>query len=308
LDGNQEWLEPGAMGEGLAYEQILYSAVSRVRSHFLAHAGAVAYDGRGVILAADAANGKTTLVLELLRRGWDFLSDEMAALSFSDGRLHAFPRALRLRDDTLARVGLPLAAGRSLRWGDKTVIDVDDLLPGRRVPSAAVAHVVVLSDAGPWPVDNDWLSIRIHPSTPAFMDRLRALPGVLSLQAEGGGSYPWLKLRTQQRMPTLNAIENICRDEGIQLVDVIKRPEIAAAFSGPARLEPLTHSQAALELLRRFQGGHHAWLLEQTFGGQTSRLYQAVARLIAGAQCHHLIVGDRLATADLVDALGRSNG
>ena len=104
-------------------------------------------------------------------------------------------------------------------------------------------------------------------------------------------------------MPTLNAIEDLCRAEGIQLVDVIKRPELPATFSGPARLEPLAHSQAALELLRRFQGGHHSWLLEKTFGGQTTRLFQAVARLIAGAQCHRLIVGERLAMADLVEGL-----
>jgi hypothetical protein len=174
------------------------------------------------------------------------------------------------------------------------------------VPSAKLAHVLILSDAGLPQTEDDRLSIRVDHSTPGFLDQLQQLPGVLSVEPTGGARYPLVRLRIQQRMPTLNTIEEICRAEGIQLVDVIKRPELPATFSGPTRLEPLAHSQAALELLRRFQGGHHSRLLEETYGGQTTRLYQAVARFIAGTQCHRLIVGDRLAMADLVDDLVRS--
>src|SRR5258706_9814422 len=111
-------LAPGQAGEGLAYENTLYSLIGRVRSHVLFHAGAVARGGQGIILTADAANGKTTLVLELLRRGFAFLSDEMAALSRADNRLHPFPRALRLRPDTPARVGWP-APPNPRWWYDK---------------------------------------------------------------------------------------------------------------------------------------------------------------------------------------------
>lgn len=307
LDNNQEWLEPNEAGEGSAYERILYTMASRAQSYFLVHAGAVAYHDRGVILAADAANGKTTLVLELLRRGWNFLSDEMAALSLIDGRLHAFPRALRLREDTLARVGLAPRASQTLRWLDKIVVDVDDLMPGQRTPSATIARVLILSDTDPVQARDDRLAIRVDCSTPAFLDQLQQLPGVLSVELADAARYPLIQLETQRRMQTLTAIEDICWATGIQLVDVIKRPEVSATFSGPARLEPLTHSQAALELLRRFEGGHHSSLLENTFSGQTTRLYQAVARLIAGAECHRLIVGDRPLMADLVDGLERTH-
>ena len=90
--------------------------------------------------------GKTTLVLELLRRGFSFLSDAMAALSRRDGRLDAFPRALRLRPDTLARVGRPLPPN-TRQWLGKLLVDIDDLAPGQLVASADLAHVIFLSDA-----------------------------------------------------------------------------------------------------------------------------------------------------------------
>ena len=58
--------------------------MTRVRSHLLIHAGVVSRDGQGIILVADARHGKTTLVLELVRRGFQFLSDEMADLVCND--------------------------------------------------------------------------------------------------------------------------------------------------------------------------------------------------------------------------------
>jgi hypothetical protein len=86
-------------------------------------------------------------------------------------------------------------------------------------------------------------------------------------------------------------------------MDVIKRSETPASFAGPAALLPLPRREAVLELLRRFEGGHHSALLEQDFGGQTTRLFQAVWSLIGQAQCHRLVVGALPENADLVEGL-----
>jgi hypothetical protein len=127
LGQDTQSLDPAEPLPGYVYERILYALVGRVRSHVLVHAGAVAQRDHGIILAANAAHGKTTLVLELVRRWFRFLSDEMAALGRSDGRLHAFPRALRLRPDTLERVGMTAARAGAHAWLGKLLIDIDDL-------------------------------------------------------------------------------------------------------------------------------------------------------------------------------------
>jgi len=84
LDGEVLPLSAPSLLEGYAYESILSAIVTRVRSHLLIHAGVVSCNGQGVILVADARHGKTTLVLELIRRGFQFLSDEMADLVCND--------------------------------------------------------------------------------------------------------------------------------------------------------------------------------------------------------------------------------
>ena len=106
LDGEHWPIRDPAILEGYTYEVVLNAILASVRSHFLVHAGVVARDDRGIVLAADSAHGKTTLVLELVRRGFKFLSDEMAALGRADGRVHPFPRSLRIRPGTLELAGI----------------------------------------------------------------------------------------------------------------------------------------------------------------------------------------------------------
>ena len=100
--------------QAILAEHTLYTLIGRVRSHLLVHAGGVARRGQGFILAADAANGKTTLVLELLRRGFSFLSDEMAALSRGEGDLRGEQPAPDVRGKTVILVDDGLATGSTM--------------------------------------------------------------------------------------------------------------------------------------------------------------------------------------------------
>jgi len=306
VDGETIWLDPGEANEGFACEHILYSLISRVRSHFLVHAGAVAAPDRrqGLILVADAANGKTTLVLELLRRGFGFLSDEMAALARADGRLNAFPRALRLRDDTLKRVGLEQAGDNAPIWLGKRLVDVDDLAPARLVNDADLAHVIVMSDAPGTPVPaQDELSFWLDRLEAGLLDEIRSLPGVARAEPVAGVRQAVIRVQAEHRMSVVAEVERLSRAAGVHVLDIVKRDEVPATFAGPASLAPLARADAVLELLRRFQGGHHSALLQQDFGGHSAGLFREVSRLISQAQCHRLTVGPLPAMADLVQSL-----
>jgi hypothetical protein len=62
------------------------------------HAGVVGWNGYAALLPGASQCGKTTLVTELLKRGAVYYSDEYALLDAA-GRVHAYPRALLLRND-----------------------------------------------------------------------------------------------------------------------------------------------------------------------------------------------------------------
>jgi hypothetical protein len=90
-------------------EQTLLVAATR---RLFLHAGVVGWRGRALVLPGDSYSGKTTLVVELLRLGARYYSDEYAVLD-ANGRVHPYPRPLKLRLDgePLARVVAPEALG-----------------------------------------------------------------------------------------------------------------------------------------------------------------------------------------------------
>ena len=64
------------------------------------HAGCVALDGRGVLLAGDSGAGKSSLAYACARRGWTYVSDDASSLVRRDaGRtVLGNPRLLRFRE------------------------------------------------------------------------------------------------------------------------------------------------------------------------------------------------------------------
>jgi hypothetical protein len=111
------------------------------------HAGAVAVDGRGVIVPGASGAGKSTLVAGLVAAGADYLSDEVAVVDPRGDRLHPFPRPLVLDPDAVdAVIGLrdrlPSSYERFRLLRHHVV--PSDLRPGAEAPSAPVPIGLVI--------------------------------------------------------------------------------------------------------------------------------------------------------------------
>jgi HprK-related kinase A len=88
------------------------------KKFLLLHAASVEKDGRALLMTGHSGAGKSTLGALLGERGWRFMGDEFALLGLDDGLLYPFPRAVSLKNESLAlfagvdpgRLG-PLLAG-----------------------------------------------------------------------------------------------------------------------------------------------------------------------------------------------------
>jgi hypothetical protein len=72
------------------------------------HAGAVAWNGRAIVIPGSTLSGKSTLVTALVKAGATYLSDEYAVLD-GDGRVYPFPKPISFRaEPTAKQVDIPV--------------------------------------------------------------------------------------------------------------------------------------------------------------------------------------------------------
>ena len=72
------------------------------KTYLLLHAATVEREGRALLLTGHSGSGKSTLAALLGERGWRFMGDEFALVDPEDGRLHPFPRAVSLKNQSIA--------------------------------------------------------------------------------------------------------------------------------------------------------------------------------------------------------------
>jgi HprK-related kinase A len=72
------------------------------RRHLLIHAASVERDGRALVMTGASGSGKSTLAAMLGERGWRLMGDEFALIDLDDGTIHPFPRAVSLKNQSIA--------------------------------------------------------------------------------------------------------------------------------------------------------------------------------------------------------------
>jgi len=188
------------------------------------------------------------------------------------------------------------------------LLDIEEIQPGGMGQAAPISHIVILRDpAEPEPEQSTGpereLGVLVDRLDESLLAAVRQIKGVTEVRPDVERGYPTLRFRAAHRMSVLPQVEALCQEQQILVLDVSKRAQSHPTFETPARLEAIPKSQAVLELLRRFQGGHKSALLQDEFGGSSTRLFMELAALISQADCHQLFVGPLYEMADLVCGL-----
>jgi hypothetical protein len=127
LDGAGEELHCAPWEEGLRWQQVLLGRilpnVAIARGYEALHASAVESPDGVVAIAAPSGMGKTTLALELTRRDWPLVTDDVLVLEDGLERVvaHPGPPHMNVADSQLnegicREIGLPLAKHAGERW------------------------------------------------------------------------------------------------------------------------------------------------------------------------------------------------
>jgi hypothetical protein len=171
LDASGERLECAPQLEGLHWQQALLGRilpnVAVMRGYEALHASAVESPAGVVALAAPSGMGKTTLALELMRRGWPLFADDVLTLGEGSDGVLAHPGAPHMnvaedpyRGMVSERLGTSLGTLAGERW-----VAVDAIADGPR----PVSMVCMLTRAPGLPLEAQVLPASPLPLAPYML-------------------------------------------------------------------------------------------------------------------------------------------
>lgn len=105
-------------------EAVVRGLVKDLTTAVALHAGAVAHNGKAVLIAGPTGTGKSSLVAWLIGNGFDYLSDEIGLLFADTLQVLGLPRALVLKPGAAAKaLALPAYQGaRSIAAGEHVML------------------------------------------------------------------------------------------------------------------------------------------------------------------------------------------
>ncbi len=292
---------------GYAYMKIMNSALSKVASHYLLHAASLSFNGMGLILPAASGSGKTTLTVELLKRGFDFLSDDVTAISRTDCLIHPFPKGIGILPSTMelcpeteleSLKHLPLIGG-----GVKGLIDIGDIYPERTGGPCRARYLIFLGSRPEMQIragDRQYLYVVVSRINEALLSDLKRIEGVKDVTIHALKKYPVLRFLFEGKMPFLSLIEDTCGRHRVLVFESSDGNEEKMDFSGAPRLEKVPKSTASIELLSRLKGLSHAGTLQGGNGVRGTDLLMFFGRFLKGVECLYLSPGRLKERADRI--------
>jgi hypothetical protein len=294
-----------------AFLVLLDALMQDVDGSVILHGAAAARGDAGLILAGPALAGKTTLVLELLRLGFDFLSDDAAPLDRATGLILPFPRAVGMRKGVGGRNGRAPAVpdGALLDLPHKWLVDPEAL--GARLP-AQPRRPACLFYLDPWPDGAPDVGRTFELATEGPSESVRrdlAAIGIDGLAEIPGRPFRTWRFRTPPdggcRAAALSDLFR--RHRGTILYFEEVRGEARRTGGDPA-VRPARASSLLLPLVRdvlnRAEGGR----LMAAHAGRLTSLVAELAGLLETTRCYTVRPGSPERTARALAAVAGEGG
>jgi hypothetical protein len=259
------------------YFFILNYLFREVGSFFILHGGVVEKDGKGIIISGPSAAGKTTLIVELVKRGYAFLSDELAPIHRETGLIEPFPR----------RIGIRKNQGEF-----KELLDVGELPGGRLGKTCPPGWIFFLS-----PVlkegqekENRTIEIAFNKVDQDLLEALSRMGEVLSIEPLGRRPFPTLRLEILHG-PFVQKLDQLCKNLGVFINQSYNGFSESPDFSASPQIETLSGMAGVLEATKHLLNGRPPSRLCRELNNSQTALVMELAGLLAGAPIYRLSPG-----------------
>ena len=283
-----------------AYQAILGALFKNIRDFLVLHAGVVARDGQALILAGVPGAGKTTLVLELLKRRFSFFSDDFCPINRESRLVHPFPRSVwsSAPSEQSTQKTVTGSPGEGMR-GDKIPIWPDKL--GAIVAKEPCrAKWLICLDSGDDSDHGCELEVWLNEGSEGeqLLLDVRRLKGV-TVEGLNTGlcewriEYPIGRGITSEMKLLLKKYENA-------IWHVFRRDSVGPDFAREPVLSPIAPSEAAFCLLRDLKGAISPRAKGETCEPSPMQVFLCLSEILTDVSCYRLRVGRLQSMCDLI--------
>jgi len=263
--------------------------------------------GRAFLLAGPSGHGKSSLSLELVRRGHGFLSDDIAPLDLRRGTIEPFQRTVALIDEDGSPAPEPFRSAardpQGVRWYGKTLLDVGETLNESALVStpAPLSHVLLLvaGDASEARTEVE-LVVRVD-DAPELQSLFEQTEGVEILDRRADETICSWRLALDHRRRPTEHLTHVFESDRVVLFE--KRWDTRPDFNAPPEARPVGRREAAEMLAKEMLNRRGAGRLLARYDGSMARIFVDLAGALSGARCFKLRVGACRDTADLIQGL-----
>ncbi len=286
IDGQVISLKGHPEPEIQTYRLVLEALFERFDNFLLLHAGAVVKNGRALIVAGPPRSGKSTLVLELVKKGYSFYSDDICPLNRESRRVYPFPRSPWARPGRFRAV--PDVRALRLR-GDKLPVDLDE--SEARVdaaPSPAACLICLDPDEPPPTLCALTLALKEN-GAENVLDDLRA-NGNFTIESLESAQHDW-RVQYPTGVGLTGEVRRLLEKHRDRIWNVYRDDAVSPDFSRDPVLEPISVDAAAFRLLRDLKKGFPTKDRSESSTESPGRLFFALNRMIRDTACYRLRVG-----------------
>jgi hypothetical protein len=265
-----------------ALQRVLRTIFAEVEDFIVLHAGVVERNGRAVILAGPPGAGKTTLVLELLKNGCGFFSDDFCPIHKVTRRVHPFPRSVWVADDG------PNKGNETGRKGKSPIRP--DQLPSAVSSDPCIPKCIVCLDPGR--NADSFCELEIGVKREGEKGLGIDLQGIKNLQFSivNGQSSDW-RIRYPVGLGLTPKIRELLAKHEDHIWNVYRVDRIHPDFERDPVLTPIATHEAAFRLLRDLKQGPGFFQNGDTRRYTPGELFMMLNRLLEGVPCYKLSAG-----------------
>lgn len=283
------------------YLYVFSFIIPRIRSHFLVHSATLRFGNTLSVIAANSTSGKTTLAVKLIKRGAQFLSDELAPINRNNHLIDPFPRKIGLRDlkihgleSQAATRQLPNTKGE-VKW----MFDSSELGPGGLGQAGPLSQVIFLE---PQYVEDSslYLEVSITRLNYSLIEAIKQIPGIQSVELVNDRIFPLLRCFLDHDNSVIKQIEEAVIVYQSALVSVVSGKTQKPDFQLAPELKAMSKFEGTYALAKMLLNGHSEADLLDDFNGSPGLLLSELADYTAHCDFFQLHVGKLSTMTDIV--------